>query len=126
MSSASSTTGNLVGYARVSTTLQDPALQLGALKDVGCERIFSDTASGKLARRPQLDACLDYLRGGDTLVVWRLDRFGRSLRDLISRVNTLNEQGVGFRSLRENVDMTTPTGRLVFHVFAALAEFERA
>lgn len=123
-SKTTTTDVDLVGYSRVSTTLQDPALQHDALTAAGCTRIFTDTASGKLASRPQLDACLDYLRSGDTLVVWRLDRFGRSLRDLIDRMAQLNERGIGFRSIMEGIDLTTPTGRMCFHIFGALAEFE--
>ena len=91
----------------------------------GCEKTFSDTASGRLAERPELTLCLGYLRAGDVLVVWRLDRLGRSLRHLVKTVNALAERGVAFASLHEGIDTTTSTGRLIFHIFAALAEFER-
>ena len=117
--------GYAVGYARVSTSDQDAALQHDALTEAGCARIYTDSASGALAERPQLAAALDHLHPGDTLVVWRLDRLGRSLRHLIETVEQLEQRGVGFRSLRESIDTTTPGGRLVFHVFGALAEFER-
>jgi DNA invertase Pin-like site-specific DNA recombinase len=114
-----------IGYARVSTTEQNPALQHDALTAAGCARVFTDVASGAKADRPQLAAVLDYLRAGDVLVVWQLDRLGRNMRHLIDTVNTLHERGVQFRSLRENIDTTTASGRLIFHLFAALAEFER-
>jgi DNA invertase Pin-like site-specific DNA recombinase len=114
-----------VGYARVSTGEQDLALQLDALQRDECERTFQDTASGAASSRPQLDACLDHLRAGDTLVVWRLDRLGRSLRHLIDVVAELERREVGFRSLSEGIDTTTAAGRMTFHVFGALAEFER-
>ena len=115
----------LVGYARISTAGQDAALQLDALAAAGCGRVFSDTASGALEERPELTRALDHLRRGDTLVVWRLDRLGRSLRHLVDTVTGLADRDIGFRSLQESVDTTTTGGRLVFHVFAALAEFER-
>jgi DNA invertase Pin-like site-specific DNA recombinase len=114
-----------IGYARVSTREQNPALQHDALTAAGCTRVFTDVASGARADRPQLAAVLDYLRPGDVLVVWQLDRLGRNMRHLIDTVNALHERGVQFRSLRENIDTTTASGRLIFHVFAALAEFER-
>ncbi|MGI8755847.1 MAG: recombinase family protein [Acidimicrobiales bacterium] len=116
---------HLLGYARVSTLDQDPSLQLDALDAAGCYRTYVDRASGKLDSRPELDRLLDQLRPGDTLVVWRLDRLGRSMKHLISVVSSLAERDIGFRSLTESIDTTTPTGRLVFHVFGALAEFER-
>ncbi|MBG6191673.1 DNA invertase Pin-like site-specific DNA recombinase [Arthrobacter sp. CAN_A212] len=117
--------GHQLGYARVSTGDQDAALQEDALKAAGCYRIFTDTASGLLETRPELSKVLDQLRPGDTLVVWRLDRLGRSIRHLIDQLAGLQERGIGFRSLQENIDTTSSGGRLVFHVFAALAEFER-
>ena len=117
--------GHLIGYARVSTRAQDLALQLAELEAADCTRIYRDVGSGTLRERPQLTACLDYLRAGDTLVVWRLDRLGRSLRHLIEVVGELEARGVAFRSLRENIDTTTASGRLQLHLFAALAEFER-
>jgi DNA invertase Pin-like site-specific DNA recombinase len=117
--------GDLLGYSRVSTRDQDPALQLDALERVGCARVFSDRASGAVAERPELARALDHLRPGDTLVVWRLDRLGRSLRHLIDTMRTLEERGIGFRSVTEGIDTNTPGGRLVFHIFASLAEFER-
>lgn len=116
---------NLVGYARVSTWDQNTELQVTALLSAGCQRIFEETASGTRTDRPQLAAALDYLREGDTLVVWRLDRLGRSLQHLIRTVHELQDRGVGFRSLHESIDTTTSAGRLVFHIFGALAEFER-
>jgi DNA invertase Pin-like site-specific DNA recombinase len=117
--------GHLLGYARISTGEQHPDLQVDALKGAGCYRVFVDTASGALAARPALDQLLDQLRPGDTLVVWKLDRLGRSLRHLVDTIAALADRGVGFRSLQEQVDTTTPGGKLVFHIFAALAEFER-
>ncbi|PRD64748.1 recombinase family protein [Malikia granosa] len=115
----------LIGYARVSTAEQDTALQTDALHKAGCEKIFEDVVSGAKADRPGLTAALVYLREGDVLVVWRLDRLGRSLPHLIGTVGALEERGVGFRSLTENIDTTTPSGRLIFHVFGALGQFER-
>jgi DNA invertase Pin-like site-specific DNA recombinase len=117
--------GHLLGYARVSTADQQPHLQVDALERAGCYRVFTETASGAAADRPVLEQVLDQLRPGDTLVVWKLDRLGRSLRHLVEIVTGLAEREVGFRSLQEQVDTTTPGGKLVFHVFAALAEFER-
>lgn len=115
----------LIGYARVSTTEQNLRLQVDALKRTGCERLFTDTASGARAERPGLDQALAHLRKGDVLVVWKLDRLGRSIRHLIDTVAQLQERRVGFRSLQESIDTTTSGGKLIFHVFAALAEFER-
>lgn len=116
----------LVGYARVSTQDQNPALQLDALKAAGCERVFVEKATGAQRDRPELKAVLDYIRAGDALVVWKLDRLARSLPQLIETVAMMEQQGVGLRSLTESIDTTTAGGRLIFHVFGALAEFERA
>jgi DNA invertase Pin-like site-specific DNA recombinase len=116
-------TGALIGYARVSTSGQLLDRQQHALAEAGCLRVFADKLSGNNADRPELAACLDYLRPGDSLVVPSLDRPSRSLADLIAIVTTLRRQRVGFKSLHEALDTTTPGGRLVFHVFAALAEF---
>jgi len=118
-------TGKLIGYGRVSTAGQNLDRQRRALTAAGCTRVFTDTGSGKTSDRPQLAACRDYLRAGDTLVVPSLDRLSRSLADLITLVAELRRAGIGFRSLHEALDTTTPGGRLVFHVFAALAEFIR-
>jgi DNA invertase Pin-like site-specific DNA recombinase len=118
-------TAPLIGYARVSTDDQSAHLQIDALKAAGCEKVFKETASGSLAHRPQLDKMLDHLRSGDVVVVWRLDRLGRSLKNLIALVEELADRGVGFRSLTENIDTTTTGGKLIFHIFAALADFER-
>ncbi len=115
----------LLGYARVSTAEQNADLQTDELTSAGCYAVFVDDASGVLDRRPELDKVLERLRQGDTLVVWRLDRLGRSLRHLIDTVTALDERGVGFRSLRESIDTTTAGGWLVFHLFGALAQFER-
>ena len=115
-----------VGYARVSTQDQSPQLQLDALMSAGCEKIFEEKASGAQRERPQLAAAINYMRKGDALVVWKLDRLARSLKQLIETVEILEEKGVGFRSLTENIDTTTSSGRLIFHIFGALAEFERS
>lgn len=117
--------GETVGYARVSSTDQNPELQIDALTAAGCGRIFSEKVSGALVDREQLAAALDYLRPGDVLVVWKLDRLGRSLLHLIQTVNDLAARGIAFRSLKENLDTGTATGKLIFHIFGALAEFER-
>ncbi|MEM1289432.1 MAG: recombinase family protein [Pseudomonadota bacterium] len=116
----------LIGYARVSTQDQKPQLQLDALTAVGCEKIFEEKASGAQRDRPQLQAAIDYMRNGDTLVVWKLDRLARSIKQLIETVERLEERGIGFQSITEAIDTTTSGGRLVFHIFAALAEFERS
>ena len=115
----------LIGYARVSTSDQTLDLQKDALQKAGCDRIFTDTASGAKAERKGLDEALSYVRTGDTLVVWRLDRLGRSLPHLIETITGLNNRGVGFKSITEAIDTTTSGGKLVFHIFGALAEFER-
>ena len=115
----------LIGYARVSTHEQNLEPQTDALKQAGCQHIFKETISGAKKERPGLHHALEYAREGDTLLVWRLDRLGRSLKDLIETVSGLEKRGVGFRSLQESIDTTTSGGRLIFHVFGALAEFER-
>src|SRR5215217_7044483 len=114
-----------IGYARVSTNEQNLDSQRDALTKAGCEQIFTDQVSGTKARRPGLEDALSHLRTGDTLVVWRLDRLGRSLRHLIDTVTNLQEKGVGFKSLTESIDTTTSGGRLVFNIFSSLAQFER-
>ncbi len=115
----------LVGYARVSTHEQSLALQQDALVAAGCGRTYTDVVSGVAVERAGLAAALDYVRPGDTLVVWRLDRLGRSLRHLIEQVTALESREVGFRSLTEAIDTTTSGGKLIFHIFGALADFER-
>ncbi len=115
----------LIGYARISTQDQTLSLQQDALEKAGCVRIFTDTVSSTKQERKGLTEALSHLRSGDTLVVWRLDRLGRSLRHLIDTITELHDRGVGFKSLQENIDTTTSGGKLVFHIFGALAEFER-
>src|SRR5215216_3990306 len=117
----------LIGYARVSTDEENLNLQIDALEKAGCDKdkIFTDQVSGTKARRPGLEDALSHLRSGDTLVVWRLDRLGRSLRHLIDTVTDLQEKGIEFKSLTESIDTRTSGGKLVFHIFGALAEFER-
>jgi DNA invertase Pin-like site-specific DNA recombinase len=115
----------LIGYARVSTDDQNLDLQRDALEKAGCEQIFTDRVSGTKAERKGLTQALSHLRSGDTLVVWRLDRLGRSLQHLIDTVTELQEREIGFKSLQESIDTTTSGGKLVFHIFGALAEFER-
>jgi DNA invertase Pin-like site-specific DNA recombinase len=116
----------LIGYARVSTQEQNLELQINALKKVGCKKIFTEKASGAQRERPELKAALEYMRANeDTLVVWKFDRLARSLRQLIDTAEVLEKQGIGFKSLTENIDTTTPGGKLIFHIFGALAEFER-
>ena len=114
-----------IGYARVSTNDQDTQLQLDALNSVGCGRIYEESQSGAKKERAELKQCLKSLRAGDILVVWKLDRLGRSLQHLIDVVADLEQRQVGFQSLTENIDTTSPTGKLVFHIFGSLAEFER-
>ena len=115
----------IIGYARVSTFEQTLDLQQDALAAAGCERFFTDTISGGKSDRPGLTEAIDYVRPGDVLVVWRLDRLGSSLKNLIEVMTKLNERGIGFRSLTEQIDTTTPGGKLIFHIFGSLAEFER-
>ena len=114
-----------VGYARVSTNDQHLRMQEDALKSAGCEEIYHDIASGVKTERPGLEDALAYLREGDALVVWKLDRLGRSIQHLIQTVKALSERQIGFKSLQENIDTTTSGGKLIFHIFSALAEFER-
>lgn len=118
--------GVLVGYARVSTQDQNPNLQIDALTSAGCGPIFVETASGASKERPQLRAALAAARSGDVLAVWKLDRLGRSLLEMIQTVRDLDVRGIGFMSLTEKIDTVTPAGRLVLHLFGALAEFERS
>jgi len=116
-----------VGYARVSTGIQNLDLQLDALREHGCEEIFTDKISGSKDKRQGLEEALRFVRSGDTIVVWRLDRLGRNMQNLIKIVNDLNGRGISFHSLQENItmDKTSATGQLMFHLFAAFAEFER-
>jgi DNA invertase Pin-like site-specific DNA recombinase len=116
----------LIGYARVSTQDQNPELQLDALNAAGCEKVFTEKASGAQRDRPQLKAALDYIRKGDTLVVWKLDRLARSLKQLIETIEDLEQRKIGFKSLTESIDTTTAGGKLIFHIFGGLAEFERS
>jgi DNA invertase Pin-like site-specific DNA recombinase len=115
----------LIGYARVSTSDQRLDLQQNALQAAGCERVFTDRVSGAKTERPGLTAALEACRAGDVLVVWKLDRLGRSLAHLVETIQGLAGRGIGFRSLQEQLDTTTSGGKLIFHLFAALAEFER-
>ena len=114
-----------IGYARVSTKDQSLDLQVDALKKTGCRKIYSEQISGSKSSRPELDKMKAQLREGDVVVVWKLDRLGRSLRDLVNLVGHFQSNGIGFKSLQDNIDTTTPTGKLIFHLFAALSEFER-
>lgn len=115
----------LIGYARISTSDQKLEPQIDALKKIGCEKIFSDIASGAKTARPGLEEAVNFCREKDTLVVWKLDRMGRSMSHLIETVTRLESMGIGFRSITENIDTTSAGGRLIFHLFGALAEFER-
>ena len=117
--------GHLIGYARVSTPEQSLDLQVDALRQAGCSKIFTDVVGGARADRPGLEQALEYLRPGDILVTWKLDRLGRSLQHLIHLITDLQRREVGFRSLQESIDTTSPGGKLIFHVMGALAEFER-
>jgi len=117
--------GMIIGYARVSTEDQNLDGQLDALKAAGAEKIFADKITGTARSRPELDRLLDQLRQGDVITVTKYDRLARSLRDLLDIVDTIQARGAGFRSLAEDIDTTTPAGRLVFHVFASIAQFER-
>ena len=114
-----------IGYARVSTQDQDLALQLDALNDAGCQKIYQEKITGSRRERPQLNKLLEQLREGDVVVIWKLDRLARSLKDLVSLVNEIQEKSGALHSLNDQIDTTTPHGKFTFHVFAALAEFER-
>ena len=115
----------IIGYARVSTQDQNPELQVDALEKAGAEQVFQEKFTGTLRERPELSQCLRTLRKGDILIVWKLDRLARSLKDLVEIVQDLQDRGIGFKSLTESIDTTSSGGRLVFHIFGALAEFER-
>lgn len=114
-----------IGYARVSTLDQNLDLQIDALNEVDCGRIFQEKVTGAKLERLQLNEAINYARPNDVIVVWKLDRLGRSLKDLLTIVNELKDRQIGLRSLHENIDTTTPTGKLIFHIFASLAEFEK-
>lgn len=114
-----------VGYARISQEHSDPSAQVGALEQAGCESVFQEAVSNRKADRPELAACIQSLRKGDTLVVWRLDRLGRSLQELVSILNDIHAKGVGFQSLTEDIDTNSRNGKLVYHIFQCLADFER-
>lgn len=114
-----------IGYARVSTPDQSLDLQVDALQEAGCEEIYKEIASGAKTDRPELDKLLDYIRGGDTVFIWKLDRLGRSMSHLLQIVEQLEKKGAGFVCINEKIDTTSPAGKLIFHLFGALAEFER-
>ena len=114
-----------IGYARVSTQDQDLSLQLDALQDAGCTEIYQEKITGAKRERPELQKMMDHLREGDVIVIWKLDRLARSLKDLVELVNQIQEKGAALLSLNDQIDTTTPQGKFTFHVFAALAEFER-
>ena len=114
-----------IGYARVSTQDQELGLQLDALEQAGCEKIYQEKVSGAAKARPQLEALLEHLRKGDVVVVWKLDRLARSLKDLVSLVNQIQEKGTSFQSVNDQIDTTSAQGKFTFHIFASLAEFER-
>lgn len=116
----------IIGYARVSTQDQHPELQLDALTQAGCEQIFQEKMTGTIRERPELSLCLRTLRKGDTLIVWRMDRLARSLKDLVDIIEDLHQREIGFRSLTESIDTTSASGKLIFHIFGALAEFEHS
>lgn len=116
----------IIGYARVSTQDQHPELQLDALNEAGCDQVFQEKMSGTLRDRPELSLCLRTLRKGDVLVVWRMDRLARSLKDLVEIIEDLQQRGIGFKSLTESIDTTSASGRLIFHIFGALSEFEHS
>lgn len=116
----------LIGYARVSTLYQNLDMQIDALQAAGCEKIFTEKISGKFSERPALDQCLDYLRNDhDVLVVWKLDRLGRSLTHLVSVINGLSERNIGFKTVQGNLDTESSFGKMLFYIMAAFAEFER-
>jgi DNA invertase Pin-like site-specific DNA recombinase len=114
-----------IGYARVSTKEQNLSMQIDALEKEGCKRIFQEKIGGAKADRPQLRKMIEQLREGDVIITWKLDRLGRSLRDLVNLINEIQDKGAGLKSLNDSIDTTTPQGKLTFHLFASLAEFER-
>src|SRR5690554_1963039 len=116
----------IIGYARVSTQDQNPEFQVDALEKAGCEQIFQEKVTGKHRERPELSQCLRTLRAGDVLVVWKLDRLARSLKDLVEIIDDLQKRSIGFKSLTESIDTTNSAGKLIFHIFGALAEFEHS